>query len=191
MVMELVTAMKERRSIRKFKTDPVPQGLLADLIQTAMWAPAARNTQPWKFVVLTGKKLDEFLLLSSQVITAIDDNLKELFSDKMRLFIHGYFRDLGGAPVVVLVLAEEHDDQEVIQANCQSAAAALYNLLLVAHEAGLGTCWMTGHLAVEKALLDLVGCTGYRLVGVTPVGYPDQNPPVPPRKEGKVLWLDA
>jgi len=188
--MELFKAMQERRSIRKFKPDPVDRKLLEELIQKSMWAPSGTNTQPWKFVVLTEKKKEEFLQLSNLVIEAVDETLKQQFGDKMRLFIHGYFRDFGGAPALVVVLTQNNENQEGIQANYESASAAMYNLLLLAHEAGLGTCWMTGHLAVEKKVLELVGCTDYRLVGVTPIGYPDQSPPVPPRKGDKLLWLD-
>ena len=53
--MELLQAIKERRTIRRFKPEPVPKELLEQLIKDAMWAPSAMNTQPWKFIVLTGK----------------------------------------------------------------------------------------------------------------------------------------
>lgn len=188
--MELTKALRERRSIRKFKSDSVSREMLEGLLETALWAPSGRNTQNWKFAVLTGKKKDQFLRLSESVIEHVDPELRELFNDKMRLFIHGYFRDCGGAPAIIVAVTENSDKPEVSAANMQSAAAALYNLMLLAHEAGLGTCWMTGHMAVEQQLMELIGCEGYRLVGVTPIGYPDQTPPVPPRKAGKILWLD-
>lgn len=188
--MELYQAMRERRSIRKFKTDPVPRGLLEDILQRATWAPSGMNTQPWKFIVLTGEKKAEFLKLSDQAVQIVDESLKERFNDKMRFFIHGYFRDLGGAPAVIVAVTVAPKRDEEIQASYQSTAAALYNLMLLAHEAGLGTCWMTGHLALEQAVLALVGFPDCRLVGVTPIGYPDQSPPVPPRKGDSILWLD-
>ena len=188
--MELSKALRERRSIRKFKSDPVSREILEQLLETVLWAPSGRNTQTWKFAVLTGKKKDEFLRLSEPTIAHIDPELRELFSDKMRLFIHGYFRNFGGAPAIIVVVTKDSEKPEVAAANLQSAAAAMYNLLLLAHEAGVGTCWMTGHMAVEQEVMELIGCEGCRLVGVTPIGYPDQIPPVPPRKPGKILWLD-
>ena len=76
-----------------------------------------------------------------------------------------------------------------MQSSYQSSAAAMYNLLLLAHEAGLGTCWMTGQLWVETEILDFLGYSNWRLLGMTPVGYPDQTPPVPPRKDESIVWL--
>ena len=99
--MELLQAIKERRSIRKFKPEPIPRELLEQLVKNAMWAPSGMNTQPWKFIVLTGQKKQQFLDVAGQAILKMDTRLKELFNDKMRSFIHGYFKDLGGAPAVV------------------------------------------------------------------------------------------
>lgn len=75
-------------------------------------------------------------------------------------------------------------------ANMLSAAAAFYNLLLLAHDAGLATCWMTGYSALDKELAEFLGCPGWKLAGVTPVGYPDQTPPVPPRKHETIIWME-
>ena len=73
----------------------------------------------------------------------------------------------------------------------QSTAAALQNFLLLGHEAGLGTCWMTGPSWVEDEILALLDHRkGWRLLALTPGGYPDQTPPVPPRKHEDIIWLD-
>lgn len=56
--MELDQAMQGRRSIRGFKTDPVPRGLLEEIITLANRAPSSMNTQPWHFHVLTGAPLE-------------------------------------------------------------------------------------------------------------------------------------
>ena len=188
--MELLQALKERRSIRKFKPEPVPRELLDEVAQKALWAPSGMNTQPWKFVILTGERKDLFLEISGKAITYMDSRLKELFNDKMRSFIHGYFKDLGGAPAVAVVLAEASETEVYMLSNYESATAAMYNLLLLAHEAGLGTCWMTGQIWIEKEVVEFLGFPGWRLVGVTPIGYPDQTPPVPPRKDGAIVWQE-
>ncbi|MFH1242795.1 MAG: nitroreductase [Pseudomonadota bacterium] len=57
--MEVIEAIRSRRSIRSFKSDPVPGDLLKDLLQVCQWAPNASNTQPWEFAVLGGKVLEE------------------------------------------------------------------------------------------------------------------------------------
>src|SRR4030042_1404343 len=55
--MDVITAIKERKSIRAFKSDPVKQDLLKKIIEQSLRAPSWANTQPWEFAVVTGKKL--------------------------------------------------------------------------------------------------------------------------------------
>lgn len=57
--MDIVEAIKQRRSIRAFKPDPVPQGMLKQIIEQALRAPSWSNTQPWEFAIVTGRKLEE------------------------------------------------------------------------------------------------------------------------------------
>ncbi len=57
--MELLEAIKSRKSIRAYKPDPVPKKVLTELLEVARWAPSGTNTQPWEFFVLTGKVLDD------------------------------------------------------------------------------------------------------------------------------------
>jgi nitroreductase len=57
--MEVIDAIRSRRSIRSFKSDPVPREVLEDLLEVSRWAPNASNTQPWEFAVLGGKVLEE------------------------------------------------------------------------------------------------------------------------------------
>jgi len=57
--MEIIEAIRTRRSIRSYKPDPVPKKVLEELLDTARWAPSGGNVQPWHFAVLGGKVLDE------------------------------------------------------------------------------------------------------------------------------------
>ena len=66
----------------------------------------------------------------------------------------------------------------------------MQNFLLLAHEAGLGACWMTGPLWVEDAVLEYLGCPERGLIGITPIGWPDQTPPTPPRKHQDIEWRE-
>ena len=62
--MELVTAVKGRRSIRKYKQVEVPRTLIAELLAEARWSPSWGNTQPWEFYVLTGECLARYKEMS-------------------------------------------------------------------------------------------------------------------------------
>ena len=57
--MDLIEAILSRRSVRNFKPDPVPAEVLTKLIETSRWSPSGSNTQPWEFLVLGGKVLEE------------------------------------------------------------------------------------------------------------------------------------
>ena len=57
--MELLEAIKTRKSIRAFKPDPIPREVLTELLDVARWSPSGSNTQPWEFFVLTGEVLDK------------------------------------------------------------------------------------------------------------------------------------
>jgi nitroreductase len=186
--MELVQAIRGRRSIRKFKPDPVPQALLERLLKEAMWAPSAMNTQPWKFYVFSGAAKEGLLAVSQGCIEQLDVRMRTMFDEKMRTLVHNYFRNFGGAPAIVAVVTQLPKEEVYRRGSMYSSCAALQNFLLLAHEAGLGTCWMTGPLWVEQAVLDYLGCPGWGLVGLTPVGWPDQSPPVPPRKHETIEW---
>ena len=70
----------------------------------------------------------------------------------------------------------------------QNVAAAMQNLLLVAHAEGLGTCWMTGPVTVATEISRFLGVQDMTLVAITPMGYPDETPKVPPRKPDRVVY---
>ena len=189
--MEFRKLMHERRSIRKFTDKPVDHNLLNELLNEALWGPSGMNRQAWKFVVLQGESFKKLLRLSGEMAEDMEGPLTaERFNEKMRGFVKGYFRDLGGASTAVACLSKAADAYLADHANMVSGAAIMYNFLLLAQEAGLGCCWMTGYALHEKELMQLLGCEGYKLVGVTPVGYPDQTPPVPPRKGEPIVWME-
>ena len=58
--MELIEAIKGRRSIRKFKPDPVPREIIEDILEAGNWAPSAKNGHQWRFTVLTGMAKENY-----------------------------------------------------------------------------------------------------------------------------------
>ena len=189
--MEFRSLMRERRSVRKFTDKPVDRDLLEELLKEALWAPSGMNRQAWKFVVLRGEAFKKLARFSDGMAEDMEGPLAaQQFNDKMRAYVKGYFRDLGGASTAVVCLSKAADTYLADHANMVSGAALMYNFLLLAHEAGLACCWMTGYALREKEFMRLLGIEGYKLVGVTPVGYPDQTPPVPPRKHEDIVWME-
>ncbi len=188
---ELYQVIKERRSIRKFKPEPIPREVLERIIKIGMWAPSAMNTQPWEFYVFTGKAKDKMGSILSKAGEEIGPRLKELFNEKMQKFTQSFFKNMGGAPAIILVLTKRLPVNIYQEGANQSSAAAIQNMLLAAHLEGLGTCWMTGPLWVEDEILNYLGRQeDSRLVAAIPIGYPDQTPPVPPRKHETIHWME-
>ncbi|MCL5038514.1 MAG: nitroreductase family protein [Firmicutes bacterium] len=202
--MELWEAMRQRRSIRRFEPRPVPKEILEEIIGKALWAPSRMNTQEWYLVVMTREKMQEILPLIRQSGERLRYKLEERFPERPDI-IEGtlrFFADLGGAPVAVFAfiprsethLAPGMDSYSRYKVessrldNIQSTAALLQNLLLLAHEAGLGSTWMTGPLTIGDEICGLLGLEGMELVAVIPLGYPAQQPKAPPRRIGRVEW---
>ena len=189
--MELLEAVMNRRSVRKYKEDPVPREVLEQLLETACWAPSAENLQPWYFVALT-KPEDIWLLQETmeRVSEAMKPHLEELYPRHPRIVneVTGFLRRLGGAPVYVLAFLQQ-DYGPVRDSMLESTAAAIQNLLLAAHEKGLGTCWVnaaTG-LGFGPALRELFAPEKGEFVSLVTLGYPEQTPRTPGRKPGR--WV--
>ena len=88
-----------------------------------------------------------------------------------------FFKDLGGAPVIIAVTVWQWGDATGA-ANIQSGAAMMQNMLLAAHAEGLGTCWMTAGSLVEKEILEYLGKGDQQLLAITPSATPPKRPPV-------------
>ena len=186
--MELGEAIKGRRSIRKFKKQLVPKETLEKILDLAMWAPSGMNRQEWYFVVVQGQKQNELLKIFSSAFENIRPNLEKVFAEKPKIVegMKQFFQTYGGAPVFILAYAGKSPSG---QWDTHSTAVALQNLLLAAHAAGLGAVWTDGVLNKEGEINALLNIEGRKLVAVVPVGYPDEIPRVPPRREGRVQWV--
>ena len=201
--MQLEDAMKERRSIRRFQKKAVPLALIREVLETVLWAPSGMNRQDWELVVVQGEQRHRLAEVVAGAREHVLPRLKALFPEKIIDVTLQFFKNFGHAPVIVLVYmaeyepgfekgmtreAQYHAEYDRYN-NLLSAAALIQNLLLAAHAKGLGTCWMTGPKYVERQISELVGKTGKELVSVIPMGYPDQSPPAPPRKENVIRWI--
>ena len=186
--MDLYEAIKGRRSIRKFRPDPIPREVLQRVLEMAIWAPSGMNLQNWYFVVMTGERKQGLVEIVSSGYHHIEPVLKEVFAEKPEVltFTSRFFKRLGGAPV--LVFAYYEPTKERPETSVQTVAAAIQNLLLAAHADGLGACWMTGPVHVGKQINEFLGIHDKTLVAVIPMGYPDESPPAPKRKLNRVVY---
>ena len=146
------------------------------------------NRQPWHFVVVQGQKAEELRAIFGDAGEVMKPRLEERFSDKPKIVAATleFFRTYGGAPVFVVAYAGASPGGGW---DSNSTAVAVQNLLLAAHGAGLGSTWTDGIMGEEERINQALGVSDKKLLCVLPIGYPDEVPRVPPRREGRVEWV--
>ncbi len=133
--MELMDAIRDRRAVRRYTPQDVPDALVADLIEAAVWAPSAVNQQPWAFLAVRGRsRLAAFSERAKEHLFAVLPQALELHerSDELRQPGYNVFH---GAGVLITVLAKP-----ARYAPAEDCCLAAENLMLAAHGFGLGTC---------------------------------------------------
>jgi coenzyme F420-0:L-glutamate ligase / coenzyme F420-1:gamma-L-glutamate ligase len=187
----LLSLMRERRSIRRFREEPLPAGTLERLLEAARWAPSASNRQPFRFLAIEAAEVRTGM--ADLVREAVEQNLGRM-AEPERGAAAAYAEHFVGfekAPLVLAVsfrarnlLAERLDlPAEWDLGAVSSASAAVMNLLLAAHALGLGACWMTGPLLAAPRLEAFLGVpTGWRLSAIIPVGMAAETPAAPVRR---------
>jgi nitroreductase len=183
--MELFEAIKNRRSIRRYKTDPVDDKTIEAILDAGRWAPSWANTQCWRFVVVRDSKIKEQLAATLMKVKLPDKEIPNPALNAMNI-----------APVVIVVCAKigiagaAHGatGAQVEYATDKGdwfmfdTALAIQNMILAAHGLGLGTV-IIGAFNAPQAEKILNVPKGYRAVALLPVGVPEQPGKAPPRKE--------
>ena len=162
--MDIFQVFRDRRSIRKYKDTPVETDKIEQILDAARLAPSWKNLQCWRFLVVNNREQKSALL--------------EAFPEE-----NPGTRAIAAAPVVIVICADptESGIKNGIEYYVADTAIAFEHLCLSAHALGLGTCWMGWYNeSVVKKVLSIPDAI--RVVGVTPLGYPDQEPKARPRK---------
>jgi nitroreductase len=174
----------KRRSVRKYKPDPVPEGDILRILDAARSAPTSGNQQPWKFLVIRNKdrisQLQEACIKES--LKMYDkykpkDQTREEFEDRCRSQMTAYF----SAPVYIVVLTDNRSKYPTYN-HWDGPLAAGY-LILAARALGYGTVHITDSIpdSVTKEVLNIPD--HYTRVCITPIGIPVEWPDSPPKKD--------
>ena len=152
--METLQAIATRRSIRKFTGKNIPEELITKVLEAAMYAPSARNTQPWHFILITDREV----------------------LDKIP-HIHPYAEMCYDAGAAIMVCGDSNIEklEGYIALNC---AAASQNILLAAHDLGLGAVWLGVYPRKERMepLGKLIGLPKNIIpVSLIALGYSDER----------------
>jgi len=185
--MEVLEAIKTRRSVRAYKSTPVDDKTLELVMEAARWAPSWANTQCWRFIVVRDSEIRNKL-----ADTAIDvaKGKPNRGTEAMRV-----------TPIAIVACAERKRSGYRFREPRQpvtdkgdwymfDVALAMQNLVLAAHSLGLGTVYIGAFDAIKAAkILELP--EGFAVVAMTPLGYPDEEPKIRPRKElSEIVFYD-
>ena len=199
--MDLLKVINERKSIRAFKTDPVPREKIEEILSLTIHAPSAINLQPWEFIVVTGEEKER---LGRRLIKAYREkqiscgpgNVKPLPKTiakrgaKTLELMNPFFQEMGidsnqfinegscnfyGAPVAILIC----QDDSFPKARFVDIGLVLAYFILVAHEFGLATCPIGLIIAYEDEIKDLLNIPENKnvVIGVA-LGYPNRDIPI-------------
>lgn len=169
--MNVKEAIENRRSIRKYKPEPLEAGVVQELLEAARRAPSGNNSQPWRFIVVEDPE-------ARKALSQVCHEQRWMAQAPVHIAVCA---DLAARPESVGPFDEETpgmDAKRVIR----DTAIAVDHLMLRATELGLGTCWIGWY--TQEAIKPLLGVPEQAFVlGVIVVGRPDEDPRPRPRKQ--------
>jgi len=192
--LNVAELIKSRRSIRKFKPAKIPREVIENILDLARWAPSAHNSQPWRCVVIDDEKVKE-KLAEKMGKQWLSDMLKDgVPKDRAEQIVQLESWDrITKSPAVVIVCLTMENMHKYPDARrrraeylmgVQSVAAYVQTLLLLAHYYGLGACWVCAPLFCQKVVRRVLGLPRkIEPQAMIVMGYADEKPPPPPRKE--------
>ncbi|WP_174733251.1 nitroreductase family protein [Mesobacillus harenae] len=174
--MDVLTAIKTRRSFGLVKDELVPEEVIEQILEVGTWAPSHFQTEPWRFAVLTGdgrKKL-------GNVLYRIAIKNGENDQKKLEKILEKPFR----APVIITVAVEPSTNPKAIEIEEYGAVyACIQNMLLAAHSMGLASFWRTGKPMYDPLMKEFFGISEKgEVLGFLYIGYPKRELPDGKRK---------
>ena len=188
---DLHAFLRSRRSIRRFKPDPVPPDCIQHILQTAMYAPSAHNLQPWRFAVITSAEAKSRLAEAISNRFRQDMVLDGVPEADIQARVNRTIRRARQAPVIVILCRDVtqvkpqpdllRGQEEALMA-IQSVALAGLQLLLAAHAEGLGGTWICWPLFAPGETRSALGLAKeWEPQGMLFLGYPAETPEIPAR----------
>lgn len=192
-------AIAARRSIRRYKAEPVPREVVAQILEAAIWAPSAHNRQPWRFAVIMEQARKEHLARAMGAQLRQDLAADGVSETIIEADANRSYSRITSAPVLIalclsIVDMDFYPDERRSRAEymmaVQSTAMAGQNLLLAAHEAGLGACWMCAPLFCPDVVREALELPeDWQPQALFTLGYPAESKTKTRRSlEMSVLW---
>jgi nitroreductase len=203
---ELASLIKGRHSIRTWQKKEVPEELLLKAVELATWAPNGGNFQNWHFYIIKNQKtinaIADAVQSSANMIASWKEAAQFPETVKGLLGRSDFFKNAPAAIVIsaaqyhspidqILTLKDEKDPQakkikkyrQIADTRIQSVASAIGYLLLILHQMGLGTVWMTGPMQAKGEIEKILNVPKEMdVIAYIPVGYPAETPQPKGRK---------
>jgi coenzyme F420-0:L-glutamate ligase / coenzyme F420-1:gamma-L-glutamate ligase len=195
----ILGAVFQRRSIRRYRDERVPHELIETLLEAAIWAPSAHNRQPWRFAVIETQAQKEQLAQAMGMRLRRDLQADGVASDAIEADAGRSYARITHAPVVIVLCLsmldmdvysdEKRSHNEYLMA-VQSVAMAGQNILLAAHDVGLGACWMCAPLFCMDVVKEALGLPDdWQPQALVTMGYPTETREKTRKLvEASVLW---
>ncbi len=184
--------VRERRSVRRLKSDPIPAELIRAILDAGRWAPSPHGTQPWRFAVLQDRSLRERLAdamastwrhnlsMDGQdpeiVARRLEGSRRRMLESPALILVSLYTEDLDRYPDA------ERQQSETVMA-VQSLGACVQNMLLTAYQLGIDAGWMCAPLFCPDAVREALGLPESHIPqALIPIGYLDVEPKRRPRR---------
>jgi len=165
---ELLQIIKSRRNTKQFSDKKVDKSYIDMILESAVWAPNHRSTEPWRFVVVT-KSSPIKENISNGLISLQEDNQKKLSNNQKKEILLGVER----TPFYIFVFTEISENPEISEENYGAVCCAIQNMQLTATSVGLGVGWSTGKISKIYNLNNILGVDdSLKIVGVLSIGYP-------------------
>ena len=184
-------AIEQRRSIRKFKSDPVPDELINQMLEAARLAPSGTNRQPWRFQIVKEGPLKKNLLeeatFGSEALASAPVII--VCGSELLTFVKGHKLAPPGGEYYG---ADSEDPEELSKFQPDAhmyTAIAVEHMVLTATALGLGTCWIQ-RIKFGQAAKILGWPRHIAVLALLPLGYPDEDPPPRPRVAIKDIVLE-
>ncbi len=185
--------LRARRSLRRYRPEPVPQRYVEQLLEAATWAPSAHNRQPWRFAISQEAGTKRRLAREMGALLRRDLTADGVASAVIEADVQRSYQRISGAPLLIVLCVsmrdmdvytdEERRAHERTMAQ-QSVAMAGQNMLLMASSLGLGACWVCAPLFCQglvRTVLDLPD--DWQPQGMITLGYATEQ-----RQRGREPW---
>lgn len=177
--MDVLEAIKTRRTVRFFKPKPLSDEQIRTILDAGRLAPSGKNRQPWEFIVIKNKETRQKICeLFLQYFCNFCESLPE--NDPLRVRVQSKLNSIRrfyrNAPIFIAILGNR-----TIETYMQDVSAAIENMTLAAWGLSIGTAWL--YMLPERETCHLLGIPKkFKLIVCMPFGHPEEAPSPPPRK---------